>query len=65
MESLKSSADPDALRRAEEILSNAPSQEEFTIHVTLSGTRRPGLQEDIENALRRIDGIEDVVKCML
>ena len=65
MDSIKSSSDPEALSKAEEILSNVPSQEEFTLSVTLLGTMRPGLQEDIENALRRIDGIEDVVKCML
>ncbi|MBO7644158.1 MAG: bifunctional (p)ppGpp synthetase/guanosine-3',5'-bis(diphosphate) 3'-pyrophosphohydrolase [Bacteroidales bacterium] len=65
MDSLKGSPDPDALRRAEEIMNTAPTQETFTVSVKLTGTRRPGLQEDIENALRHIDGIEDVVNCML
>ena len=65
IESLKASADPDVLKRAEEILNSGPSSEEFTLNVTLLGAKRPGLLEDIENALRRIDGIEDVVKCNL
>ncbi|MBR4809701.1 MAG: bifunctional (p)ppGpp synthetase/guanosine-3',5'-bis(diphosphate) 3'-pyrophosphohydrolase [Bacteroidales bacterium] len=35
--------------------------EEIPIRISIRGTKRPGMMEEIENALRQIDGIEDVV----
>ena len=57
------SAGEDQLRRGEEFLrSNQESaSQELPIRITLRGTNRPGLLEEIENSLRQIDGIEDVV----
>ena len=64
MESLRASGNPDLVRRAEEF-ATLPAPEEITVSLTLLACRRPGLQEDIENALRQIDGIEDVVKSQI
>ena len=50
---------PEQAARAEELMSSTPGR--IPIHITLLGNDRPGLREEIENALRRIDGIEDVV----
>ncbi|MBO4671892.1 MAG: bifunctional (p)ppGpp synthetase/guanosine-3',5'-bis(diphosphate) 3'-pyrophosphohydrolase [Bacteroidales bacterium] len=55
---------PDELGRAEEYL--APSEyksdeaAELPIRIVLRGVNRPGLTSEIENVLRRIEGIEDV-----
>ena len=56
-------ADSEQYRKGEELLRNRqdPVSEEIPIRITLRGTNRPGLMEEIENALRQIDGIEDVV----
>ncbi len=60
-------AGEDQLRRGEEILRSRQkaSGQEIPIRITLMGNNRPGLMEEIENALRQIDGIEDVVTCEL
>ncbi|MBO4476238.1 MAG: bifunctional (p)ppGpp synthetase/guanosine-3',5'-bis(diphosphate) 3'-pyrophosphohydrolase [Bacteroidales bacterium] len=58
-------AGEDQLRRGEEILRNreGASGQEIPIRISLFGNNRPGLMEEIEIALRQIDGIEDVVTC--
>ncbi len=56
-------AGDEQLKRGEEFLrerEDAPSRE-IPVRITLRGTNRPGLMEEIENALNQIDGIEDVV----
>ena len=65
MDSIKDAGNPEQLRRMEEILSLHAAAEEMTLSVTLVGIRRPGLLEDIENAIRQVDGIEDVVKSQI
>ena len=57
------SAGEDQLRRGEEFLRShqESSSQELPIRITLRGSNRPGLMEEIENSLRQIDGIEDVV----
>ncbi|MBO4455689.1 MAG: bifunctional (p)ppGpp synthetase/guanosine-3',5'-bis(diphosphate) 3'-pyrophosphohydrolase [Bacteroidales bacterium] len=62
LEYLKGS-DQEQYRKAEELLSNRQNQmaEEIPIRISLRGRSRPGMMEEIENALRQIDGIEDVV----
>ena len=62
LEYLKGS-DPEQFRKGEEVLSTRQNSvaEEIPIRVSLRGKNRPGMMEEIENALRQIDGIEDVV----
>ena len=50
--------DPEALQLAENMISRKP--EEVSIRVNLLGINHPGLAEEIVNALKKIDGIEDV-----
>ena len=50
---------PEQVALAENLMKSAPGK--IPIKITLMGTNRPGLQQEIENALRQIDGIEDVV----
>ena len=65
LDSLRASSDPEVVHRAEEFAASAPCSEEINVSLTLLGSRRPGLLEDIENALRQVDGIEDVVKSQI
>ena len=56
---------PEALALAEEYLVPAEDKEmndavELPIRITLRGVNRPGLTSEIENVLKRIEGIEDV-----
>ena len=49
---------PEDVQEAEGLLRYSP--EEVTIHVTLKGIHRPGLAADIEHALKKINGIDEV-----
>lgn len=56
---------PDQLAQAEEILrekseSGSREMEEIPVRIVLHGINRPGLTNEIENALKRIDGIQSV-----
>jgi len=53
----------DTLQRGEDYLRERQDSmtREIPIRISLRGTNRPGLMEEIENSLRQIDGIEDVV----
>ena len=57
--------DPEMLAEAEKMLAQEPSvtaeSARIPLMISLQGVDRPGLQEEIESALKRIDGIEDVV----
>ncbi len=57
--------DPEMLAEAEKMLAQEPSvtaeNARIPLMISLQGVDRPGLQEEIESALKRIDGIEDVV----
>ncbi|MBQ1647185.1 MAG: hypothetical protein II047_01740, partial [Bacteroidales bacterium] len=56
---------PEDLPRAEGILHPkgpaAPAPSIIPVRIVLRGYNRAGLADEIENALKRIDGIEDVV----
>ena len=49
---------PGELGEAENMLNYTP--EEVCLHVTLKGVNRPGLTAEIENVLKKINGIDDV-----
>ena len=50
--------DPESLQTAENMAGRKP--EEVSIRINLLGINHPGLAEEIVNALKKIDGIEDV-----
>ena len=50
---------PDELERAETMLRLEPDG--VNLHITVKGVNRPGLTAEIESALKKINGIEDVV----
>ncbi len=62
LEFLKSAGD-EQFNRGEAFLKDMEDsrKSDITLRVSLQGSNRPGLLEDIENALRQIDGIDDVV----
>jgi GTP pyrophosphokinase len=57
--------DTSMLAEAEKMLAKesnvAVERARIPLMISLQGINRPGLQEEIESALKRIDGIEDVV----
>ena len=56
---------PELLPELDSYMENSGAEsmepEKIPLMISLKGNNRPGLSEDIENALKRIDGIEDVV----